>query len=138
MRGYGFRATGWSRRSASIGALRIAAEPAVHYNYALLLESHGDSSLAELHYREALRLWPDYGEAHNNLAILLQGRGDLDEAERHYLAALEARPEDPEGHYNYALLLRARGDGEEALRHFRAAHELAPDVLTFRSALEHG
>ena len=94
------------------------------------------TTLAELHYREAIRLWPGYGEAHNNLAILLQQRGELTEAEEHYRAALEARPEDPEAHYNYALLLRTAGRGEDAERHFRTAHDLAPDVPTFQSGLE--
>lgn len=117
-------------------SLRIRPDPVAHYNYALSLETRGEPSLAELHYREAVRLWPDYGEAHNNLAMLLQLRNDLDDAERHYIAALESRPEDPEPHYNYALLLRSRGRSDEAQLHFRTAYELAPDVATFKSALD--
>ncbi|MCH8066555.1 MAG: tetratricopeptide repeat protein [Chloroflexi bacterium] len=117
-------------------ALRIRPDYLeAHYNYAILLENQGDSTAAEEHYRTALHFWPDYPEARNNLAVLLHADGRLDEAEEHYETVLRLRPNDPEVHYNYALLLKAKGSGT-AEEHFRIAHELAPDVLTFQSAIE--
>ncbi|MBQ10556.1 MAG: hypothetical protein CMJ45_03290, partial [Planctomyces sp.] len=85
-----------------------------------------DLAGADPHYREALRLRPDYPEAHNNLAILLQTQGDLEGADRHYTEALRLRPEASETHYNYGLLLKAQGAESEADEQFRMAFELAP------------
>jgi len=42
-----------------------------HYNWAILCLLQRQPNEALAHYREALRLWPDYADALNNLAWLL-------------------------------------------------------------------
>jgi tetratricopeptide (TPR) repeat protein len=44
------------------------------------------------HYREALRIQPDYAEAHYSLANALARQGELEEAELHYQEAVRIRP----------------------------------------------
>ncbi len=79
------------------------------------------------HYREALRLRPDYAEARNNLAVLLRARGERAEAGEHYREALRLRPDYPEAHYNYAILLEAEGGVAGAAEHYGEALRLRPD-----------
>lgn len=63
---------------------------------AALLREDGEFAEAQTYYREALKRWPDYGDAHRNLGILL----DLylhqpDEALVHYRKA-QALQEEPD------------------------------------------
>ncbi len=106
-----------------------------HFVLAMWCEREGLDHRAQEHYRQALRVWPEFAEAHNNLAVLLHLQGDLAEAETHYREALRLRPDDPETHYNLGLVLRSKGD-ETAGEHFRIASELAPEATAFRSAIE--
>ena len=47
----------------------------MHNNLANVLAARALYSEALTHYREALRLQPDYAEAHRNLALVLQYTG---------------------------------------------------------------
>jgi Flp pilus assembly protein TadD len=56
------------------------------------------------HYREALRLNPDYAEAHNNLAVLLARAGQLEPARQHWETALKLKPDYEDPRKNLELL----------------------------------
>ena len=71
--------------------------------------AQGDEATAAQHYREALRLRPEYPEAHYNYAVLLQSRGSHQGAADHYRQALALRAEYVDAHYSYGNLLRATG-----------------------------
>ncbi|MEA2709846.1 MAG: protein O-mannosyl-transferase [Phycisphaerales bacterium] len=98
-----------------------------HANLAVEQARLGASMEAELHYREAIRIRPDWSTAHNGLGVLLASRGDVDGAIEQYEAALAARPEFALAHRNLANQLSSRGRSEEALGHYRRAVELRPD-----------
>jgi Tfp pilus assembly protein PilF len=48
---------------------------------------------AEKHFREALRLHPEYANAHFYLAKILKKKGLLREADLHYREAIRINPE---------------------------------------------
>ncbi|MEZ4535157.1 MAG: tetratricopeptide repeat protein [Cyanobacteriota/Melainabacteria group bacterium] len=64
-------------------ALRLAndKDPQLHYNLANVLRDDKDYSEAEVHYREAIRLKPDFAAAHNGLGATYYCLSDFDRAE---------------------------------------------------------
>jgi tetratricopeptide (TPR) repeat protein len=65
----------------------------------------GHWSSAIDHYREALRLKPDYAEAHNNIASAFARQERWDDAISHYRKALEIRPDFGPARENLERLL---------------------------------
>ena len=53
----------------------------VFSNYGVILKSLGKLKDAELSYRKAIEIKPDYAETHYNLGIILKDLGKLKEAE---------------------------------------------------------
>lgn len=80
-----------------------------------------DAPGAVVHFREALRLRPDYPQGHNNLAMVLARMGRFDEAETHYTRALELRPSFAQAHFQFANLLGQQGRLDEAITHYEQA-----------------
>ena len=78
------------------------------------------------HYREALRLWPDYAEAHYNYAILLQAMNDRTGAAAHYQQAVKCRPNYTDARLRYAGLLTVSGNVAEAERQYQEVLRLRP------------
>ena len=99
----------------------------MHNNFAVLQEDMGVPELAERHYREALRIRPDYAEAHYNLALLLENQDANEQASHHYSEALRIRPSYAEAHNNLAILLQDQGDCSGAALHYQKAMALRPD-----------
>ncbi|XP_066950018.1 protein O-mannosyl-transferase TMTC1-like isoform X3 [Macrobrachium rosenbergii] len=98
-----------SRATLAIAGLKTLPHNAkMHYNYANLQKDLGHMDLAEYHYREAIRLWPEHSSAHNNLATLLN---DTSEAETHFRLALKAHPQHARAYYNLASLKNRRQGG---------------------------
>lgn len=87
-------ANDWLRALEVAPAIENASERTValsvaHYNYAILLDDTGRPEEAEGHYKEALRLRPDFSKAHYNYAMLLLHTGRLWDMLDHMRQALQ-------------------------------------------------
>ena len=69
----------------------------IHYNIAKI---SNNPLVSEKHYREAIRLWPNYEHALNNLGNILKNKGQYDEAEDCFLKALSISPKFAASHMN--------------------------------------
>ena len=98
-----------------------------HYNLGFALDRQGQTEAAVTHYREALRIKPDYEPAHNNLGLVLEKLGQYDQAIRHYSAALRIKPDYEPAHNNLGLALEKLGRTDEAITHYREALRIKPN-----------
>jgi len=103
------------------------ANPRAHYNLGVALDRNRAVPDAILHYREAIRLKPDYVEAHNNLANDLQLTGRLGEALAEIQEAVRLKPGDAEARYNLGNALFASGQPAAAAASYDTALRLRPD-----------
>jgi tetratricopeptide (TPR) repeat protein len=103
------------------------ANPRAHYNLGVALDRDRAVPDAILHYREAIRLKPDYVEAHNNLANDLQLTGRLPEALAEIQVAVRLKPDDAEALYNLGNALFASGRPAAAADSYGAALRIRPD-----------
>jgi Flp pilus assembly protein TadD len=110
-------------------ALNVASpNPRAHNNLANALAERRQTADAVGHYREALRLKPDFSEAHGNLANALAKQGRAEEATREYLEALRLRPSDPFAHNGLGSVLDDQGRVAEAIVHYQEALRIAPEM----------
>ncbi len=106
-----------------------------HNNLGVALAARGDADAALRHYREAVRIKPDYADGHDNVASILKRQGRIDEAIAEYRLAIrygnaagdDARLHLANVHHELALLLYARGERDDAITHLREAVRLQPD-----------
>lgn len=111
--------------SDSIG--KQANNRTAHLNLGQALSEQGKLNEAMIHFREALRLSPNYAEAHNNLGSALAQQGKLELAVPHFYTALKILPDFAEAHNNLAVALARQGRLEEAAKHYSEAARLYPD-----------
>lgn len=107
----------------------LAKNPAswmAHNNLGLVLRGRGELAKAEMHYRKALELKPDYPEAWNNLGQVFDDRNELERAELCYRHALRLKPNFPEALNNLGAVLTATGQLAEAIALLESALALAP------------
>ncbi|MCE9557014.1 MAG: tetratricopeptide repeat protein [Planctomycetes bacterium] len=97
------------------------------YNWgnALLGLDHKEEAL--VHYREAVRINPDYAEAHNNWGTTLLALGRIDEALAHFQEAVRINPDYAKAHLNLATALARLGRMDEALPHCQKAVQINPN-----------
>jgi len=81
---------------------------------------------AVTHWREALRIRPDFPEAHNNLGNALRSQGRLEESVAHCRQAVLIRPDFPEAHNNLGNALADLGLVAEAIACLRLAVDINP------------
>jgi peptidoglycan hydrolase-like protein with peptidoglycan-binding domain/TPR repeat protein len=96
------------------------------FDYALMLEKHGDEQGAIAAYQRADRL--GHGAAATNLGVLLEQHGEPAAAQAAYRRASERG--DGDGAFNLALLLGERGDQEGAIAAYERADELGHAAAT--------
>jgi tetratricopeptide (TPR) repeat protein len=63
-----------------------------HYNLGFAYTEQGDYKKAVFHYKEALKISPNYPDAHNNLGHLLLWNGNIEDAIKEFQLALKAKP----------------------------------------------
>jgi protein O-mannosyl-transferase len=98
-----------------------------HNNLGYLLADEGDLAGATWHYREAVRLEPDYADAHNNLGNALLRDGKTEEAIEHFERALQLKPDWPPVQNNLGNALVKMGRLQEAIESYRRAIHGDPD-----------
>ena len=86
-----------------------------------------DFPKAAANYGQALRLWPDYGEAWNQLGICLQKQGECTRAEGCHSEALRLLPMSAVVHNDLANALKGRGERGRARALFERALALDPE-----------
>jgi thioredoxin-like negative regulator of GroEL len=92
------------------------------------LRYHAEGALrvAEEHYRKAIEIDPENGDAYNNLGAALAASGRDEDAAQMYEMAIESQPQNPIPYMNLAMVRGKHGDDAAAERHLRRAAELDP------------
>lgn len=99
----------------------------IHDAFGAALAQGGDAEGAMRHYREALRIRPDYPNANNNIGVALAKLGRVEEAMGHYLTALKNNELYADAQANLGILLAGAGRIDEAVAHLRVATQVARD-----------
>ncbi len=87
----------------------------------------GKIQKAELLYRKAIDLNPNYAIAHSNLGNIWKEIGKLKEAELSYRKAIEIKPDYADAHYNLGNILKELGNLKEAEISTRKVIEINPN-----------
>jgi protein O-mannosyl-transferase len=85
------------------------------------LMDEGKLDEAIVHFREAIRLKPQYGSAYNNLGVALEKQGKIGPARVQYLEAIRVQPGCSEAYYNLGNIMSYQGNLEMAATYFREA-----------------
>ena len=99
-------------------------EPNVFSNYGAILKDLGKLKEAELSYRKAIEIKPDFAEAHFNLGNILKEFGKSRDAELSYRKAIEIKPDFAEAYLYLGHILRVNGKIEEVLPLAKSALKL--------------
>ena len=108
---------GYWRNTIVLFERAIAVTRDNYYAHARLGEEYRAANrldVAERHYREAVRLRPEWGGAHRLLASLRAARGDVAEAERLYVRATALEAGDVQAWGDLGTLRLERGAWREA------------------------
>jgi protein O-mannosyl-transferase len=108
---------------------------AAHNNLGVALREKGELDEAFGHFRQAVRLKPDFPEAHYNLGIVLLRLGKLPEATGHFEQALQFRPDFAEVYNNLGMIFKGQKQYEQAIEQFQEALKYKPDLLEARTNL---
>jgi tetratricopeptide (TPR) repeat protein len=124
-----FRQAGLYRDSETFYSGILAENPEswlAHDNLGVVLAGRGRWQEATEHYREAMRLKPDYPESYNDYGNVLARMGRWDEAALQYAQALKVRPSFAAAQKNWGLAMNDAGRYGQAADHFRQALTLQP------------
>jgi hypothetical protein len=133
-----WRQAGYWKDSATLFRRTLAVTSRnwfIHNTYGVVLSESGRVEEALGHYRESIRINPDYPEAHVNLAVDLAQLGRGDEAIGHLREGIRLDPDFPDAHRRLARLLEERGRLREAVENYRIAVSLRPDDAEARLGL---
>ena len=125
-----FRQAGLYRDRETFYSGVLAGNPQswlAHDNLGVVLAGKGRWQEAAEHYREAMRLKPDYPESYNDYGNILARAGKWAEAAEQYGQALQVRPSFAAAQKNWGLAMNDAGRYGEAADHFRQAVRIQPD-----------
>jgi tetratricopeptide (TPR) repeat protein len=111
------------------------AKAVYHANLAAAWYGQREYEKAEVEYRRAVELDPDYDEAYLNLGIVLKHQEKFEEAIEPLDNAVKIRPRDPKPFALLAECLIRIGDEEQADSIARAAAKLGPKDIETLGAL---
>jgi tetratricopeptide (TPR) repeat protein len=86
-----------------------------------------DLDKAIVHFKEALKIKPDYAMALHNLGIALSDKGNYNEAILHFKKALKINSQLIEARNNLANLLFLQGKPDEAISHYNEILKSNPE-----------
>jgi tetratricopeptide (TPR) repeat protein len=98
----------------------------IHNNLGAVLAREGRDAEAIPHFRQAVTIEPDYGEAHANLGHELLKTSQFDMAFSELSDALRLKPDLAAAQADMGMLMTNGGRLEEARQHFEIAERLAP------------
>jgi len=99
----------------------------IHNNLGVTLELEEQTEKAIEHYRQALKIKPDYADAHNNIGFALSKIEQMGKAIEHYQQALKKRPNYDKAHNNMGNALYKLDRFDEAIEHYSKALKIKPD-----------
>ena len=103
--------------------------PRAHYNLGIALTDAGKLKEAVFHFKNAIRLEPDYEGPYAYMGIALARQGMTDEAVAYYREALKLRPDDEVVRNNLGVALAGKGKFDEAAVQFQEAVRIRPDYV---------
>jgi tetratricopeptide (TPR) repeat protein len=83
--------------------------------------------LAEVDFRDSIRIWTGMAEPQNGLGFVLLQREQHTAAEPFFRAALAIRPTYPEAHNNLGICLLRQGKSDQAIAQFQEALRWRPN-----------
>jgi tetratricopeptide (TPR) repeat protein len=105
----------------------------VYYVSAFL--GRGSYTLAEISYRQAIKLEPYFVEAYKGLGLTLLQEGKLEESIIQLKKAAKLQPQDSDVFYYIGNTYEKLGQLESARKYYQTALELAPHNLAAKSGL---
>jgi len=99
-----------------------------HFQWGWALQESGQVDAAMTHYREALRIDPDYLQANHNLGVAISATGNLQEATNYYAKALRIKPDYDKAHVSMAIALLQLKDFAGVTNHCASALKVNPQV----------
>ena len=119
-----------------VGAQMTNADhPSAHTNVGNVRLQQGNLGVAELAYRDALRIDSTFVPAHLNLADLYRALGSEGEARRTLEVGLDIAPNDADLNHSLGLTLVRLGETEASLERLTFAAESAPERPRFAYVL---
>ena len=103
----------------------------VFSHYGTILKNLGKFKAAELLYRKAIQIKPDFAEVHSNLGNILKDIGNLQDAENSYRKAIELNPYFADPLSNLGTIYKELGKLQDAENSYRKAIELKPNWQTY-------
>ncbi len=88
----------------------------------------GISNTAEVAFRKASNINPDFPDAHNNLGNALKAQGKLNEAISSYRRAIQLKPNYIEALNNFGNVLLIQGKTDQAALAYKKALSLNPNI----------
>ncbi|MEA2101819.1 MAG: tetratricopeptide repeat protein, partial [Thermodesulfobacteriota bacterium] len=111
-----------SAQNLLLRAVEIApGNPAFRNDLANILRSSGQTDRAIHHYKEAIRLKPDYAIALNNLGATMNDILMYNDAEQYLLRAIEIKPDYAEAYYNCGNTYKGLKDIDRAVTCYNQA-----------------
>jgi putative inorganic carbon (HCO3(-)) transporter len=105
----------------------------VYYVSAFL--GRGSYTLAEISYRQAIKLEPYFAEAYKGLGLTLFQEGKLRKSINQLKKAAKLRPQDSDIFYYIGSAYEKLGRFKSAYKYYQMALQLAPNNLAVRSSL---
>jgi tetratricopeptide (TPR) repeat protein len=107
--------------------LKLAPQtPSLHFCYGKILSDNGQFDEAISHFKETIRLDPNYTLAYNNMGIIMMDRKQWDQAVDCFSKAIKTGPGFDQAYGNLGIILFSQGKCDQAMDLFRKAVELAP------------
>lgn len=101
--------------------------------FELALQGRTDDAIK--HYKEALRINPDFEMSYINLGKALLSQGKLDKSINYYQALLTMKPSYAGIHHNLGIMLLRKGEIDNAIFHFREALRIRYDYAEVYNSL---
>ena len=116
-------------------AINISPSSQMYSNLGAALYAHGKLDEAEVSYRRALEIKPDFADVHYSLGLTLNRLGKFNDAVVSYRLALEIKPDFAEAHGDLGNALQNLGQLDSAQASYRRALEIKPDFAEVHSNL---